>query len=158
MENQTKLCPVCGSQMNRILIENKKNPRSPDWKCSDPSCKWKWNAPTGQYVPSPYVTGVWDTLPPQEGKPSFVPQPVGKQAEIKQMYNQKREDIREMHDAKQDSIMISVALNNAVELYSRLFAGKEGINRQDILDTADKFLSWLQEKLFAKMTDKPPFK
>jgi len=54
-----KICPVpdCGKYM--IRQENKKNPKSPDWKCSDKNCKFK-KAYGGGWVRSDYITGDWD--------------------------------------------------------------------------------------------------
>jgi len=39
--------------------ENKKNPKAPDFRCKDKTCKYQFNAQTGEYEPSQYGTGVW---------------------------------------------------------------------------------------------------
>lgn len=55
----TKICPVpdCGKLM--IRQHNKKNPKSPDWKCSDSKCKFK-KAYDGGWRKSDFITGAWD--------------------------------------------------------------------------------------------------
>lgn len=63
MENE--LCPVCLREM--IRQENKTNPKAPDWKCSDRNCKFQWDKQTKQYIPSQFVTGVWDNKYPHQG-------------------------------------------------------------------------------------------
>lgn len=57
-----KICPVpdCGSPMIRQL--NKKNPKGPDWKCSNKSCKFQ-KMIGGGWVKSQFITGVWDDKP-----------------------------------------------------------------------------------------------
>jgi len=53
-------CPVCGKPMNRQY--NKKNPKSPDWKCSDSNCKFT-KAYGGGWRKGDYITGDWDPKP-----------------------------------------------------------------------------------------------
>jgi len=52
-------CPKCNSPM--IRQTEKKNPKSPDWKCSDKNCKWTKNNRTGEWEKSMYITSKWDT-------------------------------------------------------------------------------------------------
>ncbi len=54
-----KICPVpdCGHQMVRQF--NKKNPKAPDWKCSDKNCKFS-KAYDGGWKRSEFITGAWD--------------------------------------------------------------------------------------------------
>lgn len=53
-----KLCPVCEQPM--IQQTNKKNPKAPDWKCSDRNCKFQFDKQKGTWVVSEYITGAWD--------------------------------------------------------------------------------------------------
>jgi ssDNA-binding Zn-finger/Zn-ribbon topoisomerase 1 len=55
------ICPKCGAQM--IEQKNKKNEKAPDWKCSDPSCKWKYNYQTKEWEKSDFITGTWNPKP-----------------------------------------------------------------------------------------------
>jgi hypothetical protein len=54
-----KICPVpdCGHPMIRQF--NKKNPKAPDWKCSDKNCKFS-KAYDGGWKKSEFITGAWD--------------------------------------------------------------------------------------------------
>jgi len=54
-----KICPVpdCGQPMVRQY--NKKNPKAPDWKCSDKNCKYK-KSYSGGWSKSEFITGAWD--------------------------------------------------------------------------------------------------
>ena len=64
-----KICevPNCGHPMIRQY--NKKNPKSPDWKCSDKNCKFTKQR-YGGWVKSEYITGAWDES--EEDKKSVV--------------------------------------------------------------------------------------
>jgi hypothetical protein len=59
MGDEVKICPVpdCGHQM--IRQTNKKNPKAPDWKCSDRNCKFS-KAYDGGWKKSEFITGAWD--------------------------------------------------------------------------------------------------
>ena len=61
-EPKGKICPVpdCGQPMIRQF--NKKNPKAPDWKCSDKNCKFK-KAYDGGWMKSEFITSVWDDKP-----------------------------------------------------------------------------------------------
>lgn len=53
---------------------------SPDWKCSDPSCKFKWDYSTKTWIPSEYITADWEpkTKPspwPNAKRDNIAPQP-----------------------------------------------------------------------------------
>lgn len=56
---KVKICPVpdCGHPMIRQY--NKKNPKAPDWKCSDRNCKFS-KAYDGGWKKSEFITGAWD--------------------------------------------------------------------------------------------------
>lgn len=62
MNQNIKICPVpdCGQPMIRQY--NKKNPKGPDWKCSDKNCKFQ-KAYDGGWRASEYITGAWDPKP-----------------------------------------------------------------------------------------------
>jgi hypothetical protein len=48
-----------------VTIENKKNPKGPDFRCSDPDCKYEYDKESREYVPSEYRTACW--LPKEKG-------------------------------------------------------------------------------------------
>lgn len=54
----SKTCPVCGKPMNPQL--EKRNPNSPDWKCSDKNCKFQFDKESKKWVPSQFITGLWN--------------------------------------------------------------------------------------------------
>ena len=81
------LCPVCNSEMD--IIENKKNPKGPDFRCPDANCMFELDRTTGEYVPSKFRTATW--LPKKDGfkreirasaLPSKVPQQNGDREEL----------------------------------------------------------------------------
>ena len=58
---EIKQCPKCSKTMNPVF--NKSNPKAPDHKCSDTSCKWK--KVSGKWVESDFITGAWNDPVPQ---------------------------------------------------------------------------------------------
>ena len=58
-----KQCPVCDKQMNYNGEGLQKNPKAPQWKCSDINCKFQWDKRSNQYMQSKYITSVWDNSP-----------------------------------------------------------------------------------------------
>jgi len=63
----TKICPVpdCGSPM--IRQTNKKNPKAPDWKCSNKNCKFQ-KMMGGGWKKSEFITGIWDESPADKSR------------------------------------------------------------------------------------------
>lgn len=55
-----QICPVCNLPMNYNTDGLAKNPKAPHWKCSNSNCKFQYDKNAGQYVPSNYVTSVWE--------------------------------------------------------------------------------------------------
>jgi hypothetical protein len=80
-----KFCPVCQSPM--IRQTEKKNPKAPDWKCSNKACKFQ-KAYDGGWRKSEFITGVWD-------------EPDTKQAEIKNMGQQSQLDVIQQDEYNQ---------------------------------------------------------
>lgn len=64
---KVKLCPVPGCGKPMIRQFNKKNPKSPDWKCSDKKCKFK-RAYDGGWRKSDFITGEWDEKPEDKAR------------------------------------------------------------------------------------------
>lgn len=127
-----KKCPVCGKPM--VYNQNKvKNPKAPDWKCSDPNCKYQYDPLQKMWVPSEYVTGVWEDNPRAAAQAKF-------EAELVQSEKDKR--IQEMHKEKTENIARSVALNNA----TLLMQNKPEIDIATTLKIADAFYEWLKRE------------
>ena len=55
-----KQCPVCQAEMIKNIEGKAKNAKAPDWKCSNPQCKFQWDKATQTYIPSQYRTACWD--------------------------------------------------------------------------------------------------
>jgi len=93
-------CPKCGKQA--IANTNKKNPKAPDWKCSDPDCKWK--KINGEWVESEFVTGVWNNDNPE--------------AKFESELEEDKEDEKweKIREEKKENIAWLNAKNNAVML------------------------------------------
>ncbi len=58
VKGSVKLCPVCEKPM--LHITEKRNAKAPDWKCQDKDCKFQWDKGTQTYIPSDFITGVWN--------------------------------------------------------------------------------------------------
>ena len=53
------MCPVCKGEMwdNR---DKKTKATQPDYRCKDKECKMEWSQSAKAFVPSEFVTAVWD--------------------------------------------------------------------------------------------------
>ena len=85
----SKICPVpdCGHPM--IRQTNKKNPKSPDWKCSNKNCKFQ-KMMGGGWKKSEFITGVWDDkdTTPERVEDNF-------QDEANLTYGEQRDEIQD---------------------------------------------------------------
>ena len=50
-----------------MIANQKTNDKQPDYVCSDPDCKFKWDKESRSYVKSDFRTGAWDPKPQREG-------------------------------------------------------------------------------------------
>ncbi len=63
---EIKTCPVCNSPMNYNTAGLQKNAKAPHWKCSDPTCKKKWDKGSKTWIDGEYVTAQWDETTPSQ--------------------------------------------------------------------------------------------
>lgn len=138
------ICPRCSGEMwdNR---KKKKSSKAPDYVCKNKdTCKWtwKWNAETntGTWERGEYPTSVWETQ---------IDQILAQQPKLP-TNEYKDNAITQASELKADTITLTSALKNAVELYSGTPTTIE-----KVLETADKFYDWLLKKSNNKTNDKP---
>jgi hypothetical protein len=130
---------------------NKKNPKAPDWKCKNDTCRFQLDRKTNEWVKSEYVTSVWERdLPkghvaqaraadsafvaslPQEEKP-----PVPPQTEPHVVVT----DEQEVWERKDRTSMAQTSLNASATVYQ----GRD-IEAAKLLTYANTLYGWLTTK------------
>lgn len=61
--------------------QDKTNPKAPDWKCQDKTCKWRYNEKSQAWEPSDFQTGVWEKSTPAPKTNVYPVKPQPKKAE-----------------------------------------------------------------------------
>lgn len=113
--NETKKCPVCNKIMNYNLVGKKKNEKAPDWKCSDPGCKFSYNKITGKYEPGEFITSVWDNKTPRQMASTKFDAELrqdGKDSKIEKMFNEKQDNIKWLNALNNACLLVAHDKNN----------------------------------------------
>jgi hypothetical protein len=135
-------CPVCQKPMIDNSAAKQKNPRSPDWKCSDRNCKFQLNKETGNYVVSEYITSLWNDVPQAAGNPvqrNF--RPSGGNPAIERAVAHKDDSIK-MAGSARDAVLIVV--NLYPELKTDMNISKEDAIQQKIKE----WRTWLLDNIY----------
>lgn len=106
----TPLCPVCGKEMVANIAGKAKNPKAPDWKCSNRNCKFQWNEQAKNWVVSEYITGIWDEKPEAPNQYGRVAKSAAREVSESVQTHQAHKDASMQHLAeRRDAIQLVIA-------------------------------------------------
>ena len=159
-------CPACSKPMVPNTAGKQRNPKAPDWKCSDQNCKFQKNKSTGEYtIPSEYITSIWDDVPNQAKNPpqaNSTPyranqQAMGQRKEFQNTMDYKANQIANAQKAKEDSMRIYASGRDAVlittALYPELSLGTNDLSKEDLIH--EKIKEWQNRLANSIYADKP---
>lgn len=164
---ETPLCPVCAQPMNANTEGKAKNPKAPDWKCSDRNCKFQFNKQSKNWVVSEYITAIWDSTPTQaQNAPQVNSTPyranqaqMGQRKEFQNTMDYKANQIANAQKAKEDSMRIYASGRDAVLIVTNLYPELTTLSDMDIAkdDLIMEKIKYWQKKLSNEIYNEKPF-
>lgn len=129
-------------------VEGKiKNPKAPDWKCTNATCKMK--QVNGAWVASDFRTGVWDA-PTNGSRPAAAVTPKTVER-MKEVEDHKMEAITEYNDVKTKGMTVLNAKNGAAQITSALITA--GLTTE-VEETFKKYATFIY---YFHPEEQPPF-
>ena len=150
-------CPVCQKPMLQNIAGKQRNPKAPDWKCSDQNCKFQFNKQTGQWVISEYITSMWDNTQNQtQNAPQANPAPyranqqaMGQRKEFQNTMDYKAQQIQKAQASKEDSMRLFSSGRDAVLITTALM--KEGGWTDEIIKAEiEKWNKYLYNEIYCE--------
>lgn len=133
---EQKQCPVCSSPMEYNKEGLERNAKAPQYKCTNKSCKMKWNKWKKTWEPSEYITGTWGDEPEmdKDDRPAN---------SIESAMDKKDAMIRGSQERKENGIDKSRSISGAYHIVSSMIQAGMIKDEQQIKDKLKEYTAYL---------------